>query len=75
MPKTINTSKHQGTLLSTYELSPMAYNCLRENNIWTFEELTDFIKARGIKGLQNLNKMNSNLRDEIIRFVRLNVTI
>lgn len=75
MPKTINDSKHQGTLLSTYELSPMAYNCLRENNIWTFEELTDFIKARGIKGLQNLNKMNSNLRDEIIRFVRLNVTI
>lgn len=57
------------TKLSHTELNPMAYNCLKAAGLITVEDLQKYLAKKGLKGLNNINRLNSGLRLEVYNFV------
>lgn len=56
------------TKLSHTELNPMAYNCLKAAGLITVEDLQKYLAKKGLKGLNNINRLNSGLRLEVYNF-------
>ena len=51
-------------------LSPLVFNCLQKAGISELRHLDGIIKKNGIKGLNNINKLNSRMKEEVVSLLR-----
>ena len=56
--------------VSETRLTPLVYNCLQKAGILELRHLDKLIKQKGIKGLNNVNKLNARMKEEVVSVLR-----
>jgi len=63
-----NVFADDDTMLSSEDigLPPLIYNCLKKQKIHTVRDVKEFVRKKGIKGLNNIQLFNSSMREQLL---------